>query len=150
MLPPVALRAAAAGRQLPAGSCPPWLTAAGASAFTAPCRAGDPRLMESALLIFASLARYVMPVLTQYLGTLNGLLQVRCGGGALRFLCGCSAVILVLGLHGAMPQLLLLPQANRAACWDARQPTAASAAAAAAPPRSRAWATARATCGWRP
>ena len=38
--------------------------------------AGQPRLMESALLIFASLARYVMAVLTQYMGTLNGVLQV--------------------------------------------------------------------------
>ncbi len=39
--------------------------------------AGEPRLMESALLIFAALARYVMGVLTQHMGTLHGLLQVR-------------------------------------------------------------------------
>lgn len=32
--------------------------------------------MESALLIFAALARYVMGVLTQYMGTLHGVLQV--------------------------------------------------------------------------
>ena len=32
--------------------------------------------MESALLIFACLARYVMPILTQYMATLNGVLQV--------------------------------------------------------------------------
>jgi hypothetical protein len=43
--------------------------------------AGQPRLMESALLIFACLARYVMPILTQYMATLNGVLQV---GGWLR------------------------------------------------------------------
>jgi hypothetical protein len=38
-------------------------------------QSGEPRLMESALLIFAALARYVMGVLTQYMGTLHGLLQ---------------------------------------------------------------------------
>ena len=32
--------------------------------------------MESALLIFAHMARYVMPLLTQYMATLNGVLQV--------------------------------------------------------------------------
>jgi hypothetical protein len=41
--------------------------------------------MESALLIFACLARYVMPILTQYMATLNGVLQV----GVL--FCGCFA-----------------------------------------------------------
>ncbi|PSC74524.1 ARM repeat-containing [Micractinium conductrix] len=44
-------------------------------------QSGQPRLMESALLIFASLARYVMAVLTQYMGTLNGVLQ-QCLGHA--------------------------------------------------------------------
>lgn len=44
--------------------------------------------MESALLIFAALARYVMGVLTQYMGTLHGLLQV--GGWVwLRHVCRC-------------------------------------------------------------
>ncbi|KAL4452685.1 hypothetical protein ABPG75_008347 [Micractinium tetrahymenae] len=38
-------------------------------------QSGQPRLIESALLIFASMARYVMNVLTQYMGTLNGVLQ---------------------------------------------------------------------------
>lgn len=38
-------------------------------------QSGQPRLMESALLIFACLARYVMPILTQYMATLNGVLQ---------------------------------------------------------------------------
>lgn len=33
--------------------------------------------MESALLMFAQLAVYVMGVLAQYLGTIHGLLQVR-------------------------------------------------------------------------
>ena len=37
-------------------------------------QSGDPRLMESSLLIFAQLARYVMPVLQQYLGTLHSAL----------------------------------------------------------------------------
>ena len=56
-----------------------------------PC-AGQPRLMESALLIFACLARYVMPILTQYMATLNGVLQV---GGRL-----CCPVVWAVMLHG--------------------------------------------------
>ena len=35
----------------------------------------NPDSVESALLIFSQLAHYVMPVLTQYMGTLNGILQ---------------------------------------------------------------------------
>lgn len=38
--------------------------------------AGQERLMESALLLFAQLAVYVMGVLMQYMGTIHGLLQV--------------------------------------------------------------------------
>ncbi|KAL4855412.1 Importin-5 [Chlorella vulgaris] len=38
-------------------------------------QSGQPRLVESALLIFAAMARYVMGVLVQYMGTLNGVLQ---------------------------------------------------------------------------
>ena len=37
-------------------------------------QSGDPRVMESALLIFDQLARYVINVLQQYLGTLHGAL----------------------------------------------------------------------------
>ncbi|EFN51416.1 hypothetical protein CHLNCDRAFT_59245 [Chlorella variabilis] len=44
-------------------------------------QSGQPRLVESALLIFAAMARYVMGVLTQYMGTLNGVLQ-QCLGAA--------------------------------------------------------------------
>ena len=35
----------------------------------------DSGSVESALLIFSQLAHHVMPVLTQYMGTLNGILQ---------------------------------------------------------------------------
>lgn len=35
----------------------------------------EPHSVESALLIFSQLAHHVMPVLTQYMGTLNGILQ---------------------------------------------------------------------------
>lgn len=38
-------------------------------------QSGEERLMESALLMFAQLAVYVMGVLAQYLGTIHGLLQ---------------------------------------------------------------------------
>lgn len=36
----------------------------------------QPRLMESALLIFAQLAHYVISMLLQYMGTLHSVLQV--------------------------------------------------------------------------
>ena len=65
--------------------------------------------MESALLIFAALARYVMGVLTQYMGTLHGLLQVgACGctvfvAAACLGLSGCSAATRYMGtLHGLL------------------------------------------------
>lgn len=35
----------------------------------------NPREVESSLLIFSQLAHYIMPTLTQYMGTLNGVLQ---------------------------------------------------------------------------
>ena len=38
-------------------------------------QAQNPNEVESALLIFAQLAHYIMPTLTQYMGTLNGILQ---------------------------------------------------------------------------
>lgn len=42
-------------------------------------QSGEPRVMEPALLIFDQLAKYVMPVLQQYLGTMHGALTACLG-----------------------------------------------------------------------
>ncbi len=59
---------------------PRFLYAGLRDAVAAAAPAGQERLMESALLLFAQLAVYVMGVLAQYMGTIHGLLQVRRAG----------------------------------------------------------------------
>jgi importin-5 len=75
-------------------------------------QSGDPRLMESALLVFAQLARHIMATLTQYMGTLHEVL-----GAAL----GHSSVdVRIAAMHASTAFVQVRPRRGRGCAGGCR------------------------------